>query len=361
MSTNKDYFAVIMAGGVGSRFWPVSTADYPKQFHDMLGTGQSLIQKTFDRLSKLVPQENILILTNAGYKGLVQEQLPSVTDAQLVLEPMMRNTAPCILLAALKIQKINPNGVMLVAPSDHWIEDETAFCDNIQTAFDACATGDMLMTLGIKPSFPNTGYGYIQFAKNQNTEINKVVRFTEKPDYETAKSFLASGDFVWNSGIFIWSITAILKAFKNDLSEMYALFMQGMDVYNTSAEQQFVNTRFGEADNISIDYGIMEKANNVYMLSADFDWNDLGAWGALYDKLDKTEDDNAIVGAKTLLNDASGNMIYSNTGRIIVAEGIKDFIIVDKKGVLLLVPKEKEQEIKRILNQVKDRFGSEFT
>lgn len=361
MSNNKNYFAVIMAGGVGSRFWPVSTAAYPKQFHDMLGTGQSLIQKTFTRLSKLVPEENILILTNVGYKELVKEQLPSVTDAQLVLEPMMRNTAPCILLAALKIQKINPQGVMLVAPSDHWIEDEAAFCDNITTAFNACQQDDILMTLGIKPSFPNTGYGYIQFKEEAGTAINKVVRFTEKPDYETAKSFLASGDFVWNSGIFIWSIASIIKAFKSDLPQMFELFMQGMSVYNTHAEQEFVDTRFGEAENISIDYGIMEKAVNVYMLAADFDWNDLGAWGALYDKLDKTDDNNAIVGAKTLLNDSTGNMIYSSSGRIIVAEGLKDYIVIDKEGVLLLVPKQKEQEIKRILNQVKDRFGSEFT
>jgi mannose-1-phosphate guanylyltransferase len=361
MNSNKNYFAVIMAGGVGSRFWPVSTASYPKQFHDMLGTGQSLIQKTFERLSKLVPTENILILTNASYKELVQEQLPSVTDAQLVLEPMMRNTAPCILLAALKIHKMNPQGVMLVAPSDHWIEDEVAFCENIQTAFTACQTSDILMTLGITPSFPNTGYGYIQFIADQVSGVNKVVRFTEKPDYKTAKSFLASGDFVWNSGIFIWSIAAILKAFKSDLPEMYSLFLQGMDLYNTPNENDFVNNRFGESENVSIDYGIMEKAQNVYMLAASFDWNDLGAWGALYDKLDKSKQDNAVVGAKTLLNDASGNMIYSSTGRIIVAEGINDYIIVDKEDVLLLFPKEKEQEIKRILNQVKDHFGSEFT
>ena len=358
--SNTDYFAVIMAGGVGSRFWPVSTQAYPKQFHDMLGTGQSLIQKTFSRLSQLVPESQVLISTNQGYKDLVQKQLPQVTDAQLVLEPMMRNTAPCILLAALKIHKQNPNGVMIVAPSDHWIEDEQAFVNNIDSCFKACLADDILMTLGITPTFPNTGYGYIQYDGSGSSTIKKVIRFTEKPDYNTAKGFLEEGNYVWNSGIFIWSVTSILKAFKRDLPTMYSLFESGMDAYNTPAELDFVNDHFGDSENISIDYGIMERASNVNVLPASFDWNDLGAWGALYDKLDKDKDNNAVVGARTQLQDASGNMIFAPTGKVVVIEDLKDFIVVDKDGVLVIVPKAKEQEIKRILQAVKDNFGNDY-
>lgn len=357
---NKNYFAVIMAGGVGSRFWPVSTQAYPKQFHDMLGTGQSLIQKTFSRLSKIVPESQVLISTNNDYKTLVKEQLPQVTDAQFVLEPMMRNTAPCILLAALKIQKQNPEGIMIVAPSDHWIEDQDAFVNNVSSCFNACSSQDILMTLGITPSFPNTGYGYIQYDKSTSTDIKKVIRFTEKPDYNTAKQFLAAGNYAWNSGIFIWSVSSILEAFKRDLPQMYALFKKGMDSYNTPNESVWVDTNFGEAENISIDYGIMERADNVMVLPATFDWNDLGAWGALYDKLPKDQNQNAIVGARTQLNNANGNMIFTGKGKVVVVEDLKDYIVVNKDDVLVIVPKTKEQEIKRILNQVKENFGNDF-
>ena len=357
---NNNYYAVIMAGGVGSRFWPVSTSAYPKQFHDMLGTGDSLIQKTFHRLSNLVPQQQILISTNDGYKDLVQQQLPQVTDAQLVLEPVMRNTAPCILMAALKIHKQNPDGVMVVAPSDHWIEDEQAFTANIEECFQAAASQDLLMTLGITPTFPNTGYGYIQFDQQSDSAVKPVIRFTEKPDYQTAKGFLAEGNYVWNSGMFIWSVASIIKAFKSSLPEMYALFMEGMDVYNTPAEFEFVGTRFPEAENISIDYGIMERANNVSVLPATFDWNDLGAWGALYDKLPKDQQQNVVVRARAQMNDATGNMVYTADEKVVVIEDLHDFIVVEKKDVLVIVPKAKEQEIKRILNQVKDNFGTDY-
>ena len=357
---NKNYYAVIMAGGVGSRFWPVSTSAYPKQFHDMLGTGDSLIQKTFKRLSRLVPEEQILISTNNGYKDLVQEQLPQVSDAQLVLEPVMRNTAPCILMAALKIQKENPDAVMVVAPSDHWIEDEQAFTDNIEQCFQAASNADLLMTLGIKPTFPNTGYGYIQYQQDASSGVKPVIRFTEKPDYETAKAFLAEGNYVWNSGMFIWSVASIIKAFQNSLPDMYALFMEGMAQYNTPAEFDFVDARFPEAENITIDYGIMEQANNVNVLPATFDWNDLGAWGALYDKLPKDQQNNVVVRAKSQMNNATGNMVYTAEEKVVVIEDLHDFIVVEKKDVLVIVPKAKEQEIKRILNQVKDKFGTDY-
>ena len=221
---NKNYYAILMAGGVGSRFWPVSTQDFPKQFHDMLGTGDTLIQKTFHRLSRLIPKENIFILTNERYNALVFEQLPEVTERQVVLEPAMRNTAPCILYAALKIQKENPDAVMIVAPSDHWIENEQTFTQNVQQAFDFCSTQDALMTLGITPTFPNTGYGYIEFDKSSANTIKPVHQFREKPNYETAKSFLAQGNFLWNAGIFMWSVKSVVSAFKNHQPNLYALF-----------------------------------------------------------------------------------------------------------------------------------------
>ena len=215
MNRNKNYYAILMAGGVGSRFWPVSKKKFPKQFHDILGTGETLIQRTFNRLARLIPEENILILTNGMYNDLVKQQLPNVTDNQIVLEPVMRNTAPCILLSALKIQKQNEDAMMVVAPSDHWIEDEDAFVNDLQTAFDACQRqDDLLMTLGIQPTFPHTGYGYIQHQKNPSSKVNKVVNFKEKPDYNTAKEYLSEGNYLWNAGIFVWSARAITGEFK---------------------------------------------------------------------------------------------------------------------------------------------------
>jgi len=350
-----------MAGGIGSRFWPISTTNLPKQFHDMLGTGDTLIQKTFSRLNKIVPSENIFVLTNSMYKNLVMKQLPKISEKQLVLEPTMRNTAPCILVSALKIKKENPNAIMLVAPSDHWIEDEEAFVSDIQKSFNACEKDDILMTLGIRPSFPNTGYGYIQYEKSADSEISKVKRFTEKPDYDTAKSFLKEGNYVWNSGMFIWSIKSILNSFETSLPEMHALFNKGVACYNTEKENDFISENFPKSENISIDYGIMEKAENVFVLPASFDWNDLGTWGALYDKLDKDEDENAIVRAKTYLKNANGNMVFSAKEKLIVLEDLNDFIIVDKENVLLIFPKKKEQEIKELLNNVKNKFGEEYS
>ena len=286
---NKNYYAILMAGGVGSRFWPISTEDFPKQFHDMLGTGETLIQKTFSRLSHLIPKENIFILTNERYNDLVLEQLPEVTRRQVVLEPAMRNTAPCILYAALKIQKENPDALMIVAPSDHWIEDEQAFVSDVQKAFDFCEHKNALMTLGIKPTFPNTGYGYIDYDKEDESLIKPVNRFKEKPDYQTAKSYIEQGYFLWNAGIFIWSVESVLKAFESNQPELYSLFVRGMPVYNSEFEQAFIQDNYGKAENISVDYAIMEKSENVFVLAATFDWNDLGTWGSLYDKLDKDE------------------------------------------------------------------------
>lgn len=358
---NKNYYAILMAGGVGSRFWPVSTSGFPKQFHDMLGTGDTLIQKTFSRLSNLIPKENIFILTNEKYNDLVLEQLPEVTQRQVVLEPAMRNTAPCILYASLKIQKENPDAVMIVAPSDHWIEDEQAFTNNVHQAFEYCSKNDALMTLGIPPTFPNTGYGYIEFDKNTQNDIKEVSQFREKPDYATAKEFIAQGNFLWNAGIFMWSAKSVVKAFQNFQPKLYELFEKGISVYNTDFEDDFIRDNYGKAENISVDYAIMESAKNVFVSQATFDWNDLGTWGSLYDKLDRDDDNNAIVNAKVLAEDASGNMIRTAKEKLVVVDGLNDYIIVDKEDVLMIYPKSKEQDIKQIVTKVKENFNADLT
>ncbi len=349
---NKNYYAIIMAGGVGSRFWPVSTTEFPKQFHDMLGSGQTLIQKTFSRLSKLIPSENILILTNEIYNDLVLEQLPMIQQEQVVLEPAMRNTAPCILYASLKIQKKNSNALMVVAPSDHWIEDENAFAENLQACFDFCAKEDALLTLGIQPTYPNTGFGYIEYDKSDSNAIKRVRQFREKPDYETAKSFLASGNFLWNGGIFIWSVKSVLKAFEQFQPQMNALFQEGLPVYNSEKESDFIGENYALAENISIDYALMENAKNVFVLPATFDWNDLGTWGSLHEKLPKDDNNNAVVNAVVILENAKNNIIRTDTDKLIIIDGLDDFIIVDRKDVLLIYPKAKEQDIKAIVARI---------
>ena len=357
---NKNYYAVLMAGGVGSRFWPVSTTQNPKQFHDMLGTGKTLIQKTFDRLNQFIPTENILILTNERYNDLVLEQLPQVTEDQVVLEPAMRNTAPCILYAALKIQKMNPNAVMIVAPSDHWIEDEEAFAHDVQVCFEKCGEENVLCTLGIQPTYPNTGFGYIEYEKADNNQLKKVVQFREKPDFETAKEFLAQGNFLWNAGIFMWSVATIVNAFKAYQPNQFQLFQEGISCYNTPDEHEFIKENYPKADNISIDYAILEQSKAIYTLPATFDWNDLGTWGALYEKLQKDTHENAVVNAETLLVDAKGNMIRSLKNKVVVVDGLEDYIIVDKEDVLLIYPKSKQQDIKKVRNEVSETFGDQY-
>ncbi|RZJ34011.1 MAG: mannose-1-phosphate guanylyltransferase [Flavobacterium sp.] len=345
---NKNYYAILMAGGVGSRFWPVSTTEFPKQFHDMLGSGETLIQKTFSRLSQLIPKENILILTNEIYNDIVLQQLPDVNQEQVLLEPAMRNTAPCILYASLKIKKQNPDALIVVAPSDHWIEYETAFTDNLKQCFDFCENENALLTLGIQPTFPNTGYGYIEYDKSDGNPLKKVSQFREKPDYETAKEFLESGNFLWNGGIFIWSAKSVLAAFAKFQPAMLALFESGYESYNTASEMAFIENHYAEAENISIDYALMENAQNVFVLPATFDWNDLGTWGSLHEKLPKDDRNNAVVNARVILENATNNIIRSDAKKLIIVDGLDDFIIVDREDVLLIYPKSKEQDIKRI-------------
>tara|TARA_R110001592_G_scaffold13718_12_gene62744 strand:- start:3040 stop:4116 length:1077 start_codon:yes stop_codon:yes gene_type:complete len=355
----NNYYAVIMAGGVGSRFWPISTQEYPKQFHDILGTGKSLLQQTFDRIQHLIPSKNILIATNARYNELVLEQLPKVKQQQVLLEPAMRNTAPCILWSALKIYHQNPDAVLLIAPSDHWIENETEFLKNIETSFKACAENDILMTLGIQPNSPNTGYGYIQFEET-DAEIKKVKQFTEKPDLETATTFLNSGDYLWNAGIFVWSAKSIIAAFEKYLPEMMHLFNQNPQIWNTDLETDFINKNYERAENISIDFGIMERANNVQILPVDFGWNDLGTWGSLYQKLEKDSQENAVVGAEIIFRDANRNMVKTQSGKRVVIQGLHDFIVVEEDNVLLICPKSAEQDIKEITSEVKNTFGEDY-
>ena len=354
---NKNYYAVIMAGGVGSRFWPVSKTAFPKQFHDMLGSGQTLLQKTVSRLEQLIPSENIRILTNSIYTDLVLEQLPQCTENQVIAEPAMRNTAPCILMASFKIHKENPNAVMVVAPSDHWIEDETAFADDLKVAFDHAQNSKALMTLGIKPSFPNTGYGYIEYDTSIENRVKKVERFREKPNYETAKKFITQGNFLWNAGIFIWSSKTVLNAFQAAQPEMYQLFSAGYAVYNTTHEDEFVNTNYEKAENISVDYAIMEHSTDVCVITATFDWNDLGTWGSLYAKLANDSNENAVVNARLLSSDSKGNMIKTDSNKIVVVDGLNDYIIVEENEILLIFPKSKEQDIKQLRQNVKDTFG----
>lgn len=353
---DKNHFAVLMAGGVGSRFWPVSTTRHPKQFRDLLGTGETLIQTTFKRLNRLVPSENILILTNEAYLKLVQDQLPELSRQQIVLEPVMRNTAPAVLLAAMKIQKKSSDAVMVMAPSDHWIEDEEAFVKDVSFAFKAAKEEEKIITLGIEPTFPNTGFGYIK-TEDSTGRIKKVQRFTEKPSFEHARAFLKEGNYSWNAGIFIWNTSYILKSFQRNLPEMFELFSRGEEQLNSIGENEFVKETYPAAENISIDYGILEREQKVFMIPASFDWNDLGTWGSLYAQVDKDEDQNAVLNARVVSKNATGNIISSVNGKTVVVEDLNDFIIIDENEVLLIVPKNKEQEIKEIRGKVQKTFG----
>ncbi|MFO7745918.1 MAG: mannose-1-phosphate guanylyltransferase [Psychroflexus sp.] len=356
----KDNYAVIMAGGVGSRFWPVSKTSYPKQFHDMLGTGKSLLQQTFLRLSKIVPSDQILILTNSEYVDLVNQQLPEIEKGQVIAEPAMRNTAPCILLSALKIYKENQKARMIVAPSDHWIEDEDAFASDVNKAFEACSNDNLLMTLGVKPTFPNTGYGYIKFKYNDTEDVKIVETFTEKPDYPAAKSFLKSGNYLWNAGIFIWKTSYIIDEYRAYLPEMYSVFEKHLSKLNTQEEQLFLKQYYPGFENISIDYGILEKANNVGVIEASFDWSDLGTWGSLHTQLPKDENENVSINAQSVFIETSNTILRTSKDKIAIIKGLDDYIIVENEDSLVILPKKDEQEIKTIRNLVMEKFGKHY-
>ena len=357
----KDNYAVIMAGGVGSRFWPISRSSYPKQFHDMLGTGKSLLQQTFIRLSKIVPAEQILILTHLDYVGLVNQQLPEVRPDRIIAEPVMKNTAPCLLLSALKINKENPKARMIVAPSDHWIEDEEAFAKDVQKAFEACSENDVLMTLGIQPTFPNTGYGYIKYRKYDEAFPKRVENFTEKPDYSLAKSFLEAGNYLWNAGIFIWKTAFIIDQFQYFLPDMFSVFENSWSKLNTPEEQVFINENYPKLEEISIDYGILEKSKQVGVIKASFDWSDLGTWGSLHTHLPKDESGNVSVNAQSILEDTSNTILRTSKDKIAYIKGLKDYIVVENEDSLVILPKKDGQEIKSIRQLVMDKFGDQYT
>jgi len=359
----KNNYALIMAGGIGSRFWPISRTSYPKQFIDILGTGKTLIQQTYDRFLKIVPKENIFILTNDNYIPLVKSQLPGIKDEQILGEPIMRNTAPCIAYGSHKIHKINPDASIVVAPSDHLILDSEEFIRCINISLEAATKNDCLITLGIKPSRPDTGYGYIQYnTKTIQEDFFKVKTFTEKPSYEIAKTFVQSGDFLWNAGIFVWSAENILKSFEKHLPEMNDIFKEGIGIYNTGKEKEFVQSAFTQCTNISIDYGIMEKADNVYVLPSEFGWSDLGTWASVYELSEKDYVGNAVSPSeKVIMYDSSNCMVNVPHGKLVVLQGLHDFIVVEDNNTLLILPRDQEQEIKQIVADVKQRFGAEFT
>jgi mannose-1-phosphate guanylyltransferase len=353
-----------MAGGIGSRFWPMSRTNHPKQFIDILGLGQTLLQLTYNRFLKLCPAENIVVVTNDIYKDLVKEQLPGLTDNQILLEPSRRNTAPCIAYACYKINAQNPEAKIVVSPADHLILKEETFVKAINSCFRKAASEDCLVTLGIKPSRPDTGYGYIQFVESSAAEsdkrIKKVKTFTEKPDLEMAKFFMQSGDFLWNSGIFIWTAKSILKAFEMHMPETDILFKEGNNVYNTDKEIDFIKSVYSVCKNISIDYGVMEKASNVYVRSSIIGWSDLGTYGSLYTHITKDEKQNAVINKNALMYNSEKCIISAPKQKLLVIEGLNDYIIVDTKDVLLICKKENEQQIRQFVNDVKMTKGDKF-
>jgi len=360
---NNNY-CVIMAGGIGSRFWPMSRTSHPKQFLDILGTGETLIQQTFKRFERVIPRKNIFIVTNESYCDLVKEQLPFLSDNQIVSEPSRRNTAPCIAYASYKIHEINKNANIVVAPSDHIILNEELFDDVITSALKAVSKNDWLLTLGITPNRPDTGYGYIQFkdtdAYPQDLRIKKVKTFTEKPILEMAKQFLESGDFMWNSGIFIWSVKSILKAFDSFMPEMKELFEKGVGIYNTPGEAEFIKQTYSTCRSISIDYGVMEKAENVFVLCSDFGWSDLGTWGSLYENRQKNDEGNAIVGKNVIMYDSHNCVVNMPKDKLVVLQGLDDYIVVESGNVLLVCRKQDEQQIRQFVNDIKIEKGEHF-
>jgi mannose-1-phosphate guanylyltransferase len=349
-----------MAGGIGSRFWPVSTSHKPKQFLDILGVGKSLLRLTYERLSHICPTENFFVVTNNQYENIVLEQIPEFSSAQVLKEPLRRNTAPCIAYGVHEIRKQNQNANIIVAPSDHLIVNETEFLSVINTGLDIVQNNNVLLTLGIKPSRPDTGYGYIQtgdvsFQHNHHT-ANIVKTFTEKPDCNLAKFFVDSGEFYWNSGIFLWSVDSISHAFEKHLKVVFDLF----EFQLSNKECLNIDEIYAKCPNISIDFGVMEKADNVHVLQTDFGWSDLGTWGALYDNIDKDSKNNALIGGDIYMYDGNDNMISVPARKIAVVDNLHGYIIVDSDDILLICKKENEQKIRQYVHDVKLQKGDTF-
>jgi mannose-1-phosphate guanylyltransferase len=356
-------YVIIMAGGVGSRFWPLSRRERPKQFLDIVGTGETLIQQTYRRFKKSCPEKNIFVVTNSEHKNLVIEQL-GIDPSRVLAEPFRRNTAPCLAYGTFRILKENPEALIAVTPADHLIVKEEEFCNVIQSCFDFAKGNDALITLGIKPDRPETGYGYIQADQKKSVKGNenlvKVKTFTEKPDIDLAKVFLESGDFFWNSGIFIWNIKSILSAFEKYMPDMYTVFDEGRDLFGTKQEKSFIGKTYAECKSISIDYGIMEKADNVYVMCTDIGWSDLGTWSSLCEHSSIDKKGNSVIRGDIFSYENEGNIFNISPGKIAVIQGLKDYIVVDSDNVLLIVKKEEEQNIKQYLEDVKNSTKEKF-
>ena len=359
MSLSHRY-CVIMCGGVGSRFWPYSRADRPKQFIDFFGTGRSLLQMTYDRIAPLVPRENILVVTNKMYADVVCEQLPEITAEQLLLEPDRRNTAPCIAWAAYHIAAKDPQASIIVTPSDHLITRESVFHECVNRGFDFIEDNDALLTLGIKPTRPETGYGYIQIGREIEQNLLKVKTFTEKPNLELAQVFVDSGEFFWNAGIFMWRVSAIKDALHRYLPDLCHDFDEGIECFGSDQEKEFIDKVFPTCPSISIDFAVMEKAENVYVECVDFGWSDLGTWGSLYENSPKNIAGNVTQMCNVLAYNSSGNIFMAPDDKLVVIDGLKDFIVADASDVLLICPKSEEQRIRQMVNDVQQRFDDKY-
>ncbi len=358
---NNHHYVAIMAGGIGSRFWPKSRTGYPKQFLDILNTGKSLIRWTYERYAAFIPDENIYIVTSAEYKDIVKEQLPELNPDNILAEPSRKNTAPCVAYISFKLLQKDPEASLIVAPSDHMILDNENFRKITLQALDFVGHIKSLVTLGIKPTHPNTGYGYIQHDAMPVAEgIYKVKTFTEKPNIELAKTFISSGDFLWNAGIFVWKVKNVVKAFELYQPEMYELFDGEMEHFNTPAEKEAIDRIYPLCTNVSIDFAIMEKADNVYIIPSSFGWSDLGTWNSAYDNLEKDYLGNAVAGENVIVIDATKCMVSAPHDKLVVLQGLDDFIIVDTNDVLLICKKEKEQSIKEYVAEVKRNKGDKY-
>ena len=360
MAANKDNFCVIMGGGIGSRFWPFSRKTLPKQFLDFFGTGRSLLQQTFDRFRKIIPAENILIVTNAMYADLVKEQLPELSDEQILLEPTRRNTAPCIAWASYHIRALHPDANIVVAPSDHLILKEEEFLEAIRKGLEFVSQSDKLLTLGIKPNRPETGYGYIQIDEPVGENIYKVKTITEKPELELAKVFVESGEFYWNSGLFMWNVNTIIRAGELLLPELAAKLGPGEKVYGTPEEKQFIEENFPACPNVSIDFGVMEKADNVYVSLGDFGWSDLGTWSSLYDLSPKDVDGNVVLKCQTLLYNCRNNIVTMPSGKLAVIDGLEGYLVAESDNVLLICKKDEEHAIRKYVNDTQMKLGEDY-
>jgi mannose-1-phosphate guanylyltransferase len=361
MEKDSNIYCVIMAGGAGTRFWPMSRQDRPKQFLDVLGTGRTLLQLTYDRFSKIIPDENILIVTSANYRDLVESQIPGINKMSLLLEPMRRNTAPCIAYATQKILKRNPAASIVVAPSDHLILQEDIFIEQVLKGVRHCEREESIVTLGIRPSRPDTGYGYIQFIQSDTSDdVYKVKTFTEKPNLELAKSFISSGEFLWNSGLFITTAAVMSAAFQKHLPDMHQIFEAGKTELDTHGEALFLEQAYTQCTNISIDYGIIEKASNVSVIPSEFGWSDLGTWGSLYENMLHDTAGNAVVGKKTIISNTENSIVHLPKDKVAVIHGIDNCIIVESDGILLVCRKDAEQDIRQLVNQVKVEFGERY-